>query len=130
MRRTTPVLLLLAIMLGLSACGNAAKNTPAPTTPAPVETTTPVEESTAPADETAAPAETGKPNEEEHAISGIINRMDDYLVLLANDEYQVFDLGQGVSTDGLEEGDEVTVVYTGTLGDEKTPPVAIEIDKS
>ena len=51
-------------------------------------------------------------------------------MLLANDEYQVFDLGQGVSTDGLEEGDEVTVVYTGTLGDEKTPPVAIEIDKS
>ena len=62
MRRTTPVLLLLAMMLGLSACGNAAKNTPAPTTPAPVETTTPVEESTAPAAETAVPAQTGKPN--------------------------------------------------------------------
>ena len=129
MRRTAPILLLLAMMLGLSACGNGAKNTPAPPSTASVENSAPME-STAPVEDSAAPAETGEPNEEEHAISGIINRMDDYLVLLANDEYQVFDLGKGVSTDGLEEGDEVTVVYTGTLGDEKTPPVAIEIAKN
>ena len=125
MKRTAAVLLLGAMVLSLAACGKTAK---LPSTPVPAETAA-AEESTAPAEETA-PAETGSPNEEEHAISGIINRMDDYLVLLANDEYQVFDLGKGVSTAGLQEGDEVTVVYTGTLGDEKMPPVAIEIAKS
>ncbi len=78
-------------------------------------------DTTAPMDETA-PAETGTPNEEEHAVSGVVNKLEDYLVLVVGDDYQVFDFAKDLKVDGINEGDEVTVVYTGTLGDEKTPP--------
>ena len=62
--------------------------------------------------------------QEEQTLSGVINRMDDLLVLLTDaGEYQVMDLGEGVSLDGFAEGDSVTVTYTGGLGDEETPPV-------
>ena len=112
MKRAASLLLLGAMLLSLAACGKPAA--PAETTPA----------ETAPVEETAAPNDA-----EEHAVSGIVNRLGDYLTLLADDEYLVFDLGEGVSTEGLEEGDQVTVVYTGDLGSEETPPVVTQIAK-
>lgn len=92
------------------------------------DTTAPVDETT-PVDETA-PAETGTPNEEEHAVSGVVNKLGDFLTLLVDDEYHIFDFAKDLNTGGVNEGDEVTVVYTGTLDDENTPPVAIEITKN
>ena len=112
MKRAASLLLLGAMLLSLAACGKPA----APAETAPTET--------APVEETAAPNDA-----EEHAVSGIVNRLGDYLTLLADDEYLVFDLGEGVSTEGLEEGDQVTVVYTGDLGSEETPPVVTQIAK-
>ena len=67
--------------------------------------------------------------QEEQTLSGVINRMDDFLVLLTDaGDYQVMDLGEGVSLDGFAEGDSVTVTYTGGLGDEETPPVVSSIE--
>ena len=65
----------------------------------------------------------------EQTLTGVINRMGDFLVLLTDaGEYQVMDLGEGVSLDGFAEGDSVTVTYTGGLGDEETPPVVSSIE--
>lgn len=129
MKRTAAVLLVGVMALSLAACGKTAKESPAPATTAPVETTTPVTDTTAPVDETA-PAETAATNEEEHVISGVVNKMGDFLTLLVDDEYHIFDFAKDLNTGGVNEGDEVTVVYTGTLDDENTPPVAIEITKN
>ena len=61
-------------------------------------------------------------------VSGVVNRLGDFLVLLTDDgEYAIFDLGPEVDKSALEEGDQVTVSYTGELGNEKEPPVAVEI---
>lgn len=135
MKRAASILLVGVMALSLAACGKTAKESPAPATTAPVETTAPVTATTAPMDETTpvdetAPAETGTPNEEEHAVSGVVNKLEDYLVLVVGDDYQVFDFAKDLKVDGINEGDEVTVAYTGTLGDEKTPPVVIEIAKN
>ena len=68
---------------------------------------------------------------EEQTISGVVNRLGDYLVLLDGDEeYRVFDFGENVDTSALEEGDSVTVTYTGTLGSEDPVPVAVAIEKT
>ena len=135
MKRAASILLVGVMALSLAACGKTAKESPAPATTAPVETTAPVTDTTAPVDETTpvdetAPAETGTPNEEEHAVSGVVNKLEDYLVLLVGDDYQVFDFAKDLKVDDISEGDEVTVVYTGTLGDEQNPPVVIEIAKN
>ena len=129
MKRTAAVLLVGVMALSLAACGKTAKESPAPATTAPVETTTPVTDTTAPVDETA-PAETAATNEEEHVISGVVNKIGDFLTLLVDDEYHIFDFAKDLNVDGIAEGDNVTVVYTGTLDNEKTPPVAIEIAKN
>ena len=64
-------------------------------------------------------------------MSGIINQMGDYLVLLTGDgEYQVMDYGKGVSDDGFEEGDSVEITYTGELGVEGSNPVITAISKA
>ena len=64
-------------------------------------------------------------------VSGGVNRLDDYLVLLTEDEtYAVFDFGEDVDPAELEEGDSVTVTYTGELGSEDPAPVAVSITKS
>lgn len=128
MKRTAAVLLVGVMALSLAACGKTAKESPAPATTAPVDETTPMDE-TAPVDETA-PAETAATNEEEHVISGVVNKIGDFLTLLVDDEYHIFDFAKDLNVDGIAEGDNVTVVYTGTLDNEKTPPVAIEIAKN
>lgn len=67
----------------------------------------------------------------EQKIQGIINRIDEYLVLLTKDgEYHVMDLGEGVTLDGFAEGDSVDVTYTGKLGVESETPVITAIVKT
>lgn len=67
----------------------------------------------------------------EQKVHGIINRMDEYLVLLTDDgEYQVMDLGEGVTLDGFTEGDSVNVTFTGKLGVESETPVVTAIVKA
>ena len=62
-------------------------------------------------------------------LTGIINRKDDFLVLLTDEgEYQVMDLEEGLSLEDFTEGDSVTVTYTGELGNEDTPPVVSAIE--
>ena len=64
-------------------------------------------------------------------VSGYVNRLDDYLVLLTDDEeYAVFDFGEDVDPAALEEGDRVTVTYTGELGSEDPAPVAVAIEEA
>ena len=115
MKRAASIFLLGAMVLSLAACGKTAKESPAPAA-APVEAT--------------APVETAAANEEEHAISGVVNKMGDFLTLLVDGEYLIFDFAKDLKVDGISEGDDVTLVYTGTLGDEKNPPVVTEITKN
>ena len=42
----------------------------------------------------------------------------------------VFDFGEDVDSSSLEEGDRVTVSYTGQLGSEDPAPVAVSIEKA
>ena len=72
----------------------------------------------------------GQAENNEQTISGIVNQLGDYLVLLDDqEEYQIFDFGEQVDPSTLEEGDKVTVTYTGTLGSEDPAPVATAIEK-
>ena len=67
--------------------------------------------------------------QEEQTLSGVINRMDDFLVLLTDaGEYQVKDLGEGISLGGFAVGVSLSVSYSGRLGDEETPPVVSSIE--
>ena len=76
-------------------------------------------------------SDTGADAAETAAISGVVNRLGDYLVLLTDDgEYMVFDFGEGVEGRSREEGDRVTVSYTGQLGSEDPAPVAVSIEKA
>ena len=68
---------------------------------------------------------------ESQTISGIVNRLDSYLVLLDDEgNYLVFDFGDDVDQKALAEGDRVTVTYTGELGSENPAPVAVAIQKA
>lgn len=80
----------------------------------------------------AGPQESGSaPDDGKQTISGIVNRVDDYLVLLDDSEqYRLFDFGEDVDPGSLEEGDSVTVTYTGDLDSEDPPPVAVAIEKA
>ena len=69
--------------------------------------------------------------EETKTISGIVNKLDRYLVLLdSNGDYHIFDFGEDVDQSTLEEGDKITVSYTGTLDNEDPAPVAVSIQES
>ena len=53
-----------------------------------------------------------------------------YLVLLGSDEnYHIFDLGEGVDKESLAEGDSVKVFYVGELDRKDPAPVAVSIEK-
>ena len=68
--------------------------------------------------------------EQKQEIQGAINKIGSYLVLLVGDgEYQVMDFGEGVTTDGFAEGDQVKITYTGALGDEEHTPVIVTKEK-
>ena len=63
-------------------------------------------------------------------VEGVVNRNGDFLVLLTDEgEYQTFEFGAGVDTGALEEGDCVSVTYTGELGKEDSTPTAVSISK-
>ena len=101
MRRTLTALLAALMLLTLAACGSSGNQTE------------------------------GETQEATATVSGVVNRLDDYLVLLTEDEtYAVFDFGEDVDPAELEEGDSVTVTYTGELGSEDPAPVAVSITKS
>ena len=101
-RKICLVLTLVLVVFALSACGKAdsGKKTD---------------------DGSSQPQSTEKV--EEKKVSGIINQMGDYLVLLTGDgEYQGMDYGKGVSVDGFAEGDSVEITYTGELGVDGATP--------
>ena len=111
----------MVLMLGvfLAGCG---QSTPPANDSTTSESTTTEQESGSGDQETTA---------DEQTLTGIINRKGDFLVLLTDEgEYQVMDLAEGVSLDDFEEGDSVTVTYTGELGNEETPPVVSAIESA
>ena len=76
----------------------------------------------------AAPA--GRTGGLRHGQGGRCGRNGDFLVLLTDEgEYQTFEFGAGVDTGALEEGDCVSVTYTGELGKEDSTPTAVSISK-
>ena len=98
---------LLLLVTALTACGRTGKQTAAKDTPA-----------------------AGTEQAEGKTVKGIINKIDNYLMLLTEEEeYQVMDYGEGVTMDGFAEGDKVEVTYTGTLGSESSTPVIVAIEK-
>lgn len=117
-------LLMLCLVLSLAACGQNNSNSNSTPGNAP-ESLTP--ESSMP--ESSMPE--GSDAEEAQTISGIVNRLDSYLVLLDDEgNYLVFDFGDDVDQKALAEGDRVTVTYTGDLGSENPAPVAVAIQKA
>ncbi len=117
-------LLMLCLVLSLAACGQNNSNSNSTPGNAP-ESLTP--ESSMP--ESSMPE--GSDAEEAQTISGIVNRLDSYLVLLDDEgNYLVFDFGDDVDQKALAEGDRVTVTYTGELGSEDPSPVAVAIQKA
>ena len=103
MRKWTVMLLAVLVLLSASACG-------------------------AKAPDDAAAGQSGA-QEDTASVSGVVNRLGDYLVLLTDDEaYVVFDFGEEVDPEALEEGDRVTVTYTGELESEDPAPVAVSIE--
>ena len=100
MRRTLTALLAALMLLTLAACGSSGSQAG------------------------------GATQEDTDAVSGVVNRLGDFLVLLTEDDtYAIFDFGEGVDPDALEEGDSVTVTYTGELGSEDPVPVAVAVEK-
>ena len=68
---------------------------------------------------------------ESKVVHGVINRIDNYLLLLTDDgEYQIMEYGEGITMDGFAEGDRVDVSYTGELGVDGTYPVITAITKT
>lgn len=115
MKRTIGLMMTFVLLaVSLTACQTG--KAPGKTTPAPTSTPT------------SSPAQSTVQPDESQVIRGIVNKLDSYLVLLTEaGEYQTMIYGEGVSDEGLAEGDKVSVTYTGTLGDEDNPPVITDI---
>lgn len=136
MKKLMMLLLSFCLLLSLAACGQSKDQTGStPKDETNQEETagdtaqTPDAEN--PDAETPADDQSGEEAVGEHTISGMVNKLDDYLVLLdADGEYHIFDYGIDVDPTTLAEGDKVTVSYNGTLDDEKETPVAVSIDKT
>ena len=119
MKKIGMLVLATCLLLSLAACG---KNT---------ETKKDTEESVT-TEESRSTEESQFMEEpvDEETINGIINRLGDYLVLLGSDEnYHIFDLGEGVDKESLAEGDSVKVFYVGELDRKDPAPVAVSIEK-
>lgn len=52
------------------------------------------------------------------------------MLLDSDGEYHIFDFGEDVDQSSLEEGDRVTVTYTGTLDNEDPSPVAVAVSET
>ncbi len=110
MKRMILGLCLVLMLLTLAACGG--KDAPAAGSPAPT-------------------ASSAAETLEGETIQGVVNRCGDYLTLLTEEgKYVIFDFGEGVDSSVLEEGDDVTVTYTGSLNSQDETPVAIAIQKT
>lgn len=121
MKKIFCTVLMLCLVLSLAACGqsNSNNNSAPGSTP----------ESSVP--ESSMPESAGTEETETQTISGIVNRLGNYLVLLDDqDNYLIFDFGEDVDSSTLAEGDRVTVTYTGELGSEDPSPVAVAIQKA
>lgn len=124
MKKIVMLLLTACLLLSLAACGknteDANKN---------VDDSQTMEESQN-TEESQGTEEFQEPVDEE-TIEGVINRLDDYLVLLDSDgNYHVFDFGEGVDQKSLAEGDSVKVIYVGVLDQEDPAPVAVSVEKT
>ncbi len=120
MKKIFCTVLMLCLVLSLAACGQTNSNNSSNSTPG----STP--ESSVP--ESSMPESAGTEETETQTISGIVNRLGNYLVLLDDqDNYLIFDFGEDVDSSTLAEGDRVTVTYTGELGSEDPSPVAVDI---
>ena len=65
----------------------------------------------------------------EQTIQGVVNQIGNHLILLDDEEqYRFFDFGEAVDPAALEEGDRVTVTYTGDLDSDDPVPVATAIE--
>lgn len=107
-------LMLTLTMLGLllTACGNTGKDKKMD-------------------DSTAESSQSETTTGEEKVITGTINKIDTYLVLLTEDgSYYPMELGEGVVLDDFAEGDSVKVTYTGNLEAEEEIPVITSIVKT
>ena len=114
MKKIGMLLLTACLLLSLAACGKNTENKKDTEEPQTTEESQPMEE---PVDE--------------ETIEGVINRMDDYLVLVDSDgNYHVFDFGEGVDQKSLAEGDSVKVIYVGVLDQEDPAPVAVSVEKT
>ena len=121
MKKIFCTVLMLCLVLSLAACGQSASNNSS----APGSTL----ESSVP--ESSMPESSDAEEAEAQTISGIVNRLDSYLVLLDDQgNYLVFDFGDDVDQKALTEGDRITVTYTGELGSENPAPVAVAIQKA
>lgn len=110
MKRIAAMFLGAALVLSLTACGRM--------------------EAPEKASPSSSLAESGTVETKSASVTGVINRIGDYLVLLTEkDEYQIFDFHQGLDITGFQEGDRVEVTYTGVLGDENATPVATQLVK-
>lgn len=130
MKRMIAFALMLCLMLSLAACGQKASDKQEMSD----QDQTAVEEQANEAqdNEMDAAAQDDKADDaqEEQTIEGVVNKLDDYLVLLDNDgEYRIFDFDKELDPSKFAEGDKVTVTYTGELGSEDPAPVAILIQK-
>ena len=120
MKKIFCTVLMLCLVLSLAACGQTNSNNSSNSAPG----STP--ESSVP--ESSMPESAGTEETEAQTISGIVNRLGNYLVLLDDqDNYLIFDFGEDVDSSTLAEGDRVTVTYTGELGSEDPSPVAVDI---
>lgn len=131
MKRMLAFALMLCLMLSLAACGQKDSGKQESTDQ---DQTTVEEQANQPADngEESTEMETAETGDmqEEKTIEGVVNKLDDYLVLLDNDgEYRIFDFDKELDPSKFAEGDKVTVTYTGELGSEDPAPVAILIQK-
>lgn len=126
MKKIFCTVLMLCLVLSLAACGQNNSNNNSTPGSAP-ESLTP--ESSMP--ESSMPESSDAEEAEAQTISGIVNRLDSYLVLLDDQgNYLVFDFGDDVDQKALTEGDRITVTYTGELGSENPAPVAVAIQKA
>ena len=122
MKRMISGVLAALMLLTLAACGSGTGNasgTDDTTGSGTVSGTEDTSGTSSGADDTSgtdtdSTSDTGTDAEETAAISGVVNRLDDYLV----------------DSSSLEEGDRVTVSYTGQLGSEDPAPVAVSIEKA
>ena len=132
MKRMIAFALMLCLMLSLAACGqkDSGKQDDADQ-----DKTTVEEQADQPMDNETDASQAQDDQEsgdaqEEKTISGVVNKVDDYLVLLDNDgEYRIFDFDKELDPSKFAEGDKVTVTYTGELGSEDPAPVAVLIQK-